>query len=106
VAARRFFGKLLGLEEIEKPEELRARGGVWFRVSDQQLHIGIEDPFVPARKAHPAIGVSDRSALDELGEGLSGAGFPVRWDEAQGDANRLYTEDPWGNRLEFIASSS
>lgn len=53
--ARRFYGVLLGLEEIDKPEELRARGGVWFRCGEQQLHIGVEDGFAPAKKAHPAL---------------------------------------------------
>ena len=61
--ARRFFGELLGLEELEKPESLRARGGVWFRVGAQQLHIGVEPEFAPARKAHPAFAVS---RYDEL----------------------------------------
>lgn len=52
--ARRFFGELLGLPEVEKPESLKARGGAWFQVGSQQLHIGVEEPFAPARKAHPA----------------------------------------------------
>src|ERR1700731_4022599 len=53
--ARRFFGDLLGLEEIQKPESLRSRGGCWFRVGSRQLHIGVEDTFSPATKAHPAF---------------------------------------------------
>ena len=56
--ARRFFGELLGLEEVEKPEPLRARGGVWFRVGAQQLHVGVDPAFAPARKAHPAFAVT------------------------------------------------
>jgi hypothetical protein len=68
--ARRFYGTLLGLEEIDKPEELRARGGVWFRCGEQQLHIGVEDGFVPAQKAHPALRVADDGELDALAERL------------------------------------
>ena len=72
--ARRFFGGLLGLEEIEKPEPLRARGGVWFRVGAQQLHVGVEQEFAPARKAHPAFAVS---GYDELVVRLRAAGVTV-----------------------------
>ena len=62
--ARRFYGDLLGLEEIPKPEPMLASGGVWFRVGSQELHIGIEEPFAPARKAHPGLRVE--AALDDL----------------------------------------
>src|SRR5918995_3082843 len=77
--ARRFFGGLLGLEELEKPEQLRSRGGIWFRVGAQQLHVGVEESFAPARKAHPAFAVS---AYDELRAKLRGAGIEVTDDEA------------------------
>ena len=56
-------GCLLELEEIEKPEPLRARGGCWFKVGARQLHIGVEEPFRPATKAHPAFAVRDIDAL-------------------------------------------
>lgn len=102
-AARHFFGELLGLVEIEKPEALRARGGVWFRAGEQQLHVGIEEPFAPARKAHPALRVAP-GALDGLADRLTVAGAPVTWDDALGAVRRFFSEDPWGNRLEFIAS--
>ena len=69
--ARRFYGELLGLAEIEKPEPLRARGGAWFRCGAQQLHVGVEKPFAPALKAHPAFAVTD---LDELVATLERAG--------------------------------
>lgn len=103
-AARRYFAGLLGLEEIEKPEPLRARGGAWFQLGEQQLHIGIDEDFEPARKAHPALRMTDRSSLDTMAESLGAAGFPVVWDDALADAHRFYSEDPWGNRIELIAS--
>jgi catechol 2,3-dioxygenase-like lactoylglutathione lyase family enzyme len=99
--ARRFFGGLLGLEEIEKPEPLRARGGVWFRAGAQQLHIGVAEEFAPARKAHPAFAVDD---LDALAGRLESAGVAVEWDEALPDVRRFYVHDPWGNRLELLQS--
>lgn len=102
-AARLYYGELLGLTEIEKPEPLRARGGAWFQLGDQQLHIGIEEAFQPALKAHPAIRMTDRLSLDALADRLAGAGFPVIWDDALADARRFYSEDPWGNRIELIA---
>jgi catechol 2,3-dioxygenase-like lactoylglutathione lyase family enzyme len=101
VAARWFFGELLGLAEVVKPEPLRERGGVWFNVGAQQLHIGIEEPFAPARKAHPALRV-EPDTLDALAERLASAGVKVEWDAALADARRFYTEDPWGNRVELL----
>ena len=65
-AARRFFGELLGLEEIPKPEPIRARGGVWFRVGAHELHIGVDPDFAPARKAHPASGQTTTGAAGRL----------------------------------------
>ena len=101
--ARRFFGDLVGLEELEKPEPLRARGGAWFRVGAQQLHVGVAEPFAPARKAHPALRVRP-DALDDLAGRQTAAGVEVRWDDALPGARRFYANDPWGNRLEFVAS--
>jgi catechol 2,3-dioxygenase-like lactoylglutathione lyase family enzyme len=100
--ARRFFGELLGLVEVEKPEVLRARGGVWFSLGGQQLHIGVQERFVPARKAHPAILV-EAAALDEIAGRLDAAGAAVLWGEDLNGARRFYTEDPWGNRIELLA---
>jgi GNAT superfamily N-acetyltransferase len=97
-AALAFYGELLGLPELPKPERLRARGGVWFAVGDQQLHVGIEEPFVPARKAHPALAVPRASDLRTLAVDLEAAGYPVSWD-----GPRFYVEDPFGNRLELLA---
>jgi catechol 2,3-dioxygenase-like lactoylglutathione lyase family enzyme len=99
--ARWFYGDLLGLEEIRKPEPLQARGGVWFQLGRGQLHIGVEDPFRPARKAHPALRVPpDR--LDALAARLSKADVAVRWDTELPGVRRFYAEDPWGNRLELL----
>jgi catechol 2,3-dioxygenase-like lactoylglutathione lyase family enzyme len=102
-AARRFFGDLLGLAEIEKPEPLRARGGAWFALGNQQLHIGVEEEFAPALKAHPALRVA-AGELDALAERLSAAGSPVSWDDALAGVRRFYTADPWGNRIELLAT--
>jgi catechol 2,3-dioxygenase-like lactoylglutathione lyase family enzyme len=100
--ARRFFGELLGLAEISKPPALAARGGVWFTAGAQQLHVGVERQFAPARKAHPALAV-DPSALDDLAARLADAGAPVEWDDELVPRRRFYTADPWGNRIELLA---
>ena len=99
--ARRFYGKALGLEEIEKPEGLRARGGVWFNCGDQQLHIGVEEGFSPARKAHPAFHVA---GYDALLASLRQAGIEVTEDEAIPGLRRSYIHDPFGNRIELVAA--
>jgi catechol 2,3-dioxygenase-like lactoylglutathione lyase family enzyme len=101
-AARRFYGDLLGLPELAKPEPLRARGGVWFQVGAQQLHIGIETQFEPARKAHPALRVMP-SDLDVVAQRLRAGGAEVTWDEGLPGVRRFYTADPWGNRIEVLA---
>ena len=101
-AARRFYGELLGLPEIEKPEPLGARGGVWFGVGERQLHVGVEEPHSPAAKAHPALRVT-AGELDALAERLTAAGVHVRWDDTLPGERRFYTEDPWGNRIELLA---
>jgi catechol 2,3-dioxygenase-like lactoylglutathione lyase family enzyme len=98
-AARDFYGSLLGLEEIEKPQMLRARGGCWFQCGSQQLHIGVEKPFHAAKKAHPAFLVP---RMDELRDALKKRGVPVVEDDAIPGTRRFYAEDPWGNRLEFV----
>ena len=103
--ARRFYGEILGLAELEKPPQLAARGGVWFHVGPQELHVGVADPFVPAAKAHPALRVASVRALELLAGRLVEAGFPVRWadpDEIPGET-RFFVDDPWGNRVELIA---
>ena len=103
--AREFYGELLGLEEVEKPTQLAARGGVWFRVGEQQLHVGVADSFTPATKAHPAFRVSSFDGLDRLADRLEVAGVAVMrpdQDEIPG-ATRIYAVDPWGNRIELVA---
>jgi catechol-2,3-dioxygenase len=99
--ARRFYGGLLGLSELEKPEALRARGGVWFACGAHQLHVGVTQDFSPATKAHPALRVH-LADLDLIAERLSAAGATVQWDEAIPDTRRFYTADPWRNRIELI----
>jgi orotate phosphoribosyltransferase len=100
--ARRFFGGLLGLSEIKKPLLLRGRGGVWFTVGTQQLHVGVQNSFTPARKAHPGLRVAP-GRLDQMAERLSAAAAPVSWDKALPGCRRFYTEDPWGNRIELLS---
>jgi catechol 2,3-dioxygenase-like lactoylglutathione lyase family enzyme len=99
--ARRFFGSLLGLEEIEKPPALRERGGVWFRVGAQQLHVGVEEEHAPARKAHPAFAAA---RYDEVVERLRAAGVVLTDDETVPGVRRTYVSDPWGNRVEIVSA--
>jgi catechol 2,3-dioxygenase-like lactoylglutathione lyase family enzyme len=104
-AARAFYSDLLGLEEIAKPIGLAARGGCWFRLGQHELHIGVEQPFRAAAKAHPAFRVGSVEALRGLADRLTSAGATVVWadpDEIPGQ-ERFYVSDPFGNRLELLA---
>ena len=98
-AARRFYGGVLGMAELAKPEALRARGGCWFRGGGWEVHLGVEEPFAPARKAHPGVLVS---GLDALAAALTAAGRAVEWDPHFPGHRRLYAHDDHGNRLEFL----
>jgi catechol 2,3-dioxygenase-like lactoylglutathione lyase family enzyme len=101
-AARQFYGEVLGMEELEKLTELRERGGCWFQCGSQQVHIGVERDFRPAKKAHPAFMIDD---LDALREFLVKCGANVTDDDSLPGTRRFYAEDPWGNRLEFVKST-
>jgi catechol 2,3-dioxygenase-like lactoylglutathione lyase family enzyme len=105
--ARRFYADGLGLIEIEKPVALRSRGGAWFREYDVrgavavEIHVGVEQSFAPARKAHPAFVVED---LYAVAGSLAAAGFEV--DERERDTlegyRRFHTHDSAGNRVEVL----
>lgn len=90
---------MLGLKEIEKPEKLKKRGGVWFTFGNYEIHIGVEDPFSPAKKAHPAFVVEN---LDGLKYHLQAKGIEVIADYNRTDVKRFFISDPFGNRLEFL----
>ena len=101
--ARAFYGDLLGLREIDKPEPLRARGGCWFAGAGFEFHLGVETPFLAAKKAHPAFRVNDLEALTSR---LQEAGVEVRFDTALPGVERFYAHDPFGNRLEFLSADT
>jgi catechol 2,3-dioxygenase-like lactoylglutathione lyase family enzyme len=101
-AAREFWVRKLGFTELPKPSVLAARGGIWVRADDLELHIGIVRDFAPARKAHPGILVRD---LDALAERMAAHGIDVTWDDAFPGMRRFYAADPHGNRLEFLSPS-
>ena len=94
-----FYVTLLGFHALEKPPLLAARGGRWYRRDGVTVHLGVEDDFRPAKKAHPAIAVDD---YDQLLVRLGDAGVDVRPDESIPGTTRCYVDDPVGNRLELI----
>ena len=98
--ARAFYAGVLGLTEVAKPAELAGRGGVWFGAGTLALHLGVETPFAPARKAHPALSVTDleaaRTALADHGASDISHLPGLR---------RFYVADPFGNRIEIVEPS-
>ena len=96
--AREFYGGLLGLRELPKPDSLRDRGGVWFQCGMQEIHCGIEDPIAPSRR-HPAFLVAD---LDGLKAALEATGVRTETERQLPGYRRFYALDPFGNRLEFL----
>ncbi|MBT2569350.1 VOC family protein [Planococcus sp. ISL-110] len=97
--AREFYAGILGMLEVEKPEALKGRGGAWFEFGGQQLHVGVEEPFSPAKKAHPAFRVA---GYDELKNCLSENGIELKEDDSILGVERFFVFDPFGNRLEFL----
>lgn len=97
--ARAFWCGVLGMTEVAKPPALAIRGGAWFRSGSVELHVGVEEPFEPARKAHPAFVVADLVAARRS---LINAGAEVSPDEPIFGYERLHTSDPFGNRLELL----
>jgi len=98
-ACRHFYVDVLGLTEVEKPPALAARGGLWVRADNLEIHLGVEDGFTPQRKAHPGIIVRD---LDALAARLGEHDWPFTSDDDFPGMRRFYTEDNNGNRLEFL----
>ena len=96
---RAFWGGILGMDEVDKPPVLAARGGCWFRGGGVEVHLGVENGFTPARKAHPGILVCN---LRALAQSLEAGGVEVSWDGEFLGHDRFYTADPFGNRLEFL----
>ncbi len=109
---RRFYAGALGLTEVEKPADLAGRGGAWFRAHDDagqvtaEIHVGVEDPFRPARKAHPALLLDGPAAPTPaaLGARLEALGFPVDLSQQHTfpGYERLHTADAHGNRVEIL----
>lgn len=97
--ARAFYHGVLGLKELEKPKSLSGRGGCWFACGSQQLHLGVERPFKPSQKAHPAFAVEH---IDTIIKALETAGHPCTRQPEIPDARRIFAKDPFGNRIEFI----
>jgi catechol 2,3-dioxygenase-like lactoylglutathione lyase family enzyme len=113
-AARQFYADALGLTEVAKPSALAGRGGCWFRAYDDlgrvtaEIHVGVEEPFTPARRAHLALVLDDVAALDRIAARLRAADHLVDQSERETFAGhlRFHTFDPHGNRVEVLAPLS
>jgi catechol 2,3-dioxygenase-like lactoylglutathione lyase family enzyme len=99
--ARSFYRDVLGMREISKPPELAKRGGCWFESGSVQVHLGVEADFRPAKKAHPAMRCQDYDALTSH---LRASGIESTDDESIPGVRRCHICDPFGNRIELIAS--
>jgi catechol 2,3-dioxygenase-like lactoylglutathione lyase family enzyme len=97
--ARKFYQGILGIPETIKPLNLAARGGCWFEAGELKIHLGVEKHFVPARKAHPAFIVDDLAGLEAT---LVKAGYPVAHDQPLEGYDRIFVDDPFGNRIELM----
>lgn len=97
--AREFYGEILGMKEIPKPVHLQVRGGCWFICGNQEVHIGVQEDFVPAKKAHPGFVVTN---LEKLRERLLSFHIEIKEEPPIDDRTRFFVNDPFGNRIEFL----
>jgi catechol 2,3-dioxygenase-like lactoylglutathione lyase family enzyme len=101
--ARAFYQDLLGIPEVAKPPQLAARGGCWFAAGELKVHLGVEKDFAPARKAHPAFIVDDLRGLMST---LKQAGYTLVEDAPLEGYDRIFVNDPFGNRIELMQTSA
>lgn len=110
--ARRFYSDALGLQEVDKPASLAGRGGCWFRsvaadgkTVEAEIHLGVDDPFDPAKKAHPALLVGSVAELEQRAASITAAGFDVSRAERHSleGFERFHCRDGFGNRVEILA---
>ncbi|MFJ9340103.1 VOC family protein [Streptomyces sp. NPDC101733] len=99
---RAYYQDVLGMTEVPKPPVLAARGGCWFAAGPVRLHLGVEEDFTPARKAHPGLRVT---GIEGYARRLRDRGAEVVWDDALPGHKRFYSQDPVGNRLEFLEAA-
>ena len=97
--ARTFYEGVLGIPEVPKPANSARRGGCWFVRGTLKIHLGVENDFRAARKAHPALLVEDLPALKAL---IKAAGYSFNTDEPLEGYDRIYGNDPFGNRIELM----
>lgn len=96
--ARKFYGGVLGMQELEKPDSLKASGGVWFKVAEAELHLGVEASSA-LTKAHPAFTVTN---LNSVRVHLIQNGVEVKDETPIPGRKRFSIRDPFGNRIELL----
>ena len=109
--ARAFWVDALGFREVPKPVAMAARGGCWFRIGPDEdvtaeIHVGVERPFAPAAKAHPALAVGSIGQLEQIATRLAERGHPVDWSQRHTveGSERFHCFDPFGNRVEILTA--
>jgi catechol 2,3-dioxygenase-like lactoylglutathione lyase family enzyme len=101
--ARSFYTRILGFTEVAKPASMAGRSSIWFAAGPVNLHVGVEEDFHPAKRAHPALVVD---SLDRIVAACEHAGLPTRPDTSFNNFRRVHVFDPFGNRLELMESTT
>lgn len=101
--ARSFYRDVLGLPEIPKPADMAGRGGCWFESARVKIHLGVDRDFRPARKAHPGLLVDD---LQVIAARCREQGQEIVLDAAIEGYDRIFVNDPFGNRIEILQRKS
>ena len=102
ISARGYYADIVGLIELPKPADLALRGGCWFQTGDMQFHLGIDKDFHPAQKAHVALRTNQFEALRSR---IEAAGYKIVDANDIDGCRRFFSNDPFGNRIEFISTT-
>ena len=98
-AAKHFYGEVLGLKQIPKPQGPRQSIGAWYQLGSAQLHLSIEDdPKNDASNRHVCYGVADLGVAENV---LREAGVEIILDPSP----RFFVRDPAGNLIEVTERS-
>lgn len=97
--ARKFYIEVLGFVEVPKPASLANRGGCWLEQGNIKLHLGVDNDFHAARKAHPAL-LTDN--LNKLIDHCKATGCELQHDVPLPGYDRIHLFDPFGNRIELM----
>jgi len=100
--AKKFYGEVIGLEEVERPESFDF-SGAWFRTPNALIHLVSQEKADAASRRHFCLWVADVKGAAKMFET---AGYPAQWNTKNKipGIDRFFVYDPDNNRIEIQGS--